>query len=78
MSKGSNRRPRFVPLAELESAWERTFGKQERYAPPGVRYTQPSTAPEIQAMLDRHPIRLTEAERDAFFAPSSAPAHDAE
>lgn len=32
MSKGSTRRPRFVPLAELESAWARTFGKAERQA----------------------------------------------
>ena len=29
MSKGSARRPRFVPLADLEAQWERTFPKRE-------------------------------------------------
>jgi hypothetical protein len=38
MGKGSSRRPASVPPETVAANYERTFGPQDRYAPPGVRY----------------------------------------
>lgn len=61
MSKGSNRRPAAVPRATVDANYERTFR---------VKPTEPSTIREISAMLQRHPLRLTDAEFDAILTPS--------
>lgn len=39
MSKGSTRRPAAVPRATVDANYERTFGPQDRYAPPKTRYS---------------------------------------
>ncbi len=51
--KGSARRPRFVPLAQLTEAWDRTFGY--RQADDATTLRNAHTGHEVHAMTAHTP-----------------------